>query len=87
MYLWGDFQKCQMLGGVTASWARRGKCWGGVTIFVGSATRTRAHPSATEGPHNDPCTPDFEDFARWDGVWARMAAYFGDAVLIALWLR
>ena len=60
---------------------------GGVTIFVGSATRTRAHPSATEGPHNDPCTPDFEDFAHWDGVWARMAAYFGDAVLIALWLR
>ena len=45
------------------------------------------HPSATEGPHNDPCTPDFKDFARWDGAWARMAAYFGDAVLIALWLR
>ena len=49
--------------------------------------RAHPHPSATEGPHNDPCTPDFEDFARWDGVWARMAAYFGDAVLIALWLR
>ena len=66
---------------------------GGVTIFVGSATRTRAHPSATDGgtaqrrTNNDPCTPDFEDFARWDGVRARMraqiAAYVGDAVLIA----
>ena len=56
--------------------------------------RTPAHPSATEGPHNagqrqrPVCTPDFEDFARWDGVRARMraqmAAYVGDAVLIAL---
>ena len=76
-----------MLGGVTASWARR-EVLGGVTIFVGSATRTRpSRVSHGGGPHNDPCTPDFEDFARWDGVWVRMAAYFGDAVLIALWLR
>ena len=46
-----------------------------------------AHPSATEGdrsPHNDPCTPDFEDFARRDGVRTRMAAYLGDTVLIVL---
>ena len=80
---------------------RSAKCWGGSPLpgpeegNAGGGHHFRwkcdahpgPHPSATEGPHNDPCTPDFEDFARWDGVWARMAAYFGDAVLIALWLR
>ena len=90
----GRLSKVPNAGGGHRFLSQKRGMLGGVTIFVGSATRAPGPTPISQPrrdrttPDNDPCTPDFEDFARWDGVRARMrarmAAYVGDAVLIAL---